>query len=74
ELAADLALAPDGTGYYILDAYGGIHVSSPDLPILTTRYDDREQWALDLEILSDGSAYVLSRDGMIYHCKSSNEN
>lgn len=72
ELAVDLALPAGKEGYYVLDAYGGIHGSSPDLPVLSTRYDDREQWAVDLEILSNGTAYVLSKDGMIYHCKSTN--
>ena len=68
ELAADLALDPQGRGYYVLDVYGGIHVSGSDLPIIVTRYDDHRKWAVDLEVLEDGSAYVLSEDGMIFHC------
>lgn len=67
KFAADIALDPDGKGYYILDVYGAIHNSTNDLPLLLGQYNDKDFWAIDLEILDNGSAYVLSDDGVLYH-------
>jgi len=68
-LAADIALAPNGNGYYVLDAYGAVHPSSPDLPNIFGPYDADRQWAVDLEITSDGKAYVLADTGDIIPCR-----
>jgi len=65
--SADLALAPQGRGYYILDPFGATHPSDESLPLSLGRYSMERNWACDIEILEDGSVYVLSDIGELLH-------
>ena len=62
------SLRRDGTGAYILDAYGRVW-NAGSAPLLTPNYAYHvgENWARDVELTDDGKGYyLLDKEGRIY--------
>lgn len=70
--ARGVALLPDGTGGYVLDAFGGLHpfgIGGNPLPPAATgsRVSKATDWARGVALMPDGTAgYVLDKSGKMF--------
>ena len=68
DTARVFAPSPTGSGWYILDSYGGVH-TTPDVPVETVRkpnYYNPESGAADLTFGPGGKGYLMDHHGAIY--------